>query len=259
MLLAACKITLSKHDNLYRHNKSLSMKYLITGNSSGLGKALSNRYLEMGHRVYGLSRRGCDIHSERIVDRRCDLSALDTIPEHLDALLRDIDRLEVVFLNAGILGDIAKMVDTTMMDIRHIMNINVWSNKVILDWLLQSGIEIEQIVVISSGAAVNGGKGWSGYSLSKATLNMLTQLYSHEFDSTHLIALAPGLVDTAMQDYISDPREVDIDQFPGFQRLRNAKGTEAMPSPDDAAERIIGVLPGLKQFKSGSFVDIREL
>ena len=78
------------------------------------------------------------------------------------------------------------------------MKINVWSNKVICDWLLKSIPEIYQIVFMSSGAAVNGNRGWGSYSLSKATLNMLAKLYAAEAKQTHFSALAPGLVDTAI-------------------------------------------------------------
>ena len=231
----------------------------ITGNSSGLGLGLTKVYLEDGNTVYGLSRRGCPLQHELLHDVSVDLSELETIAEKLDQLLGGVTSLSTIYLNAGVLGQMRTMRDTPVDDLQRIMVSNVWSNKVILDWLIDSGIRVDRIVLISSGASVSGGKGWSGYSMSKAALNMLSRLYAHELPDSHLISLAPGLVDTAMQAYISDPNNIDTTEFPGFSRLREARGTEAMPGPEEAAQKIRKVLPDLSRFPSGSYVDIRDL
>jgi NAD(P)-dependent dehydrogenase (short-subunit alcohol dehydrogenase family) len=235
------------------------MQLFITGNSSGLGHALTRVCLERGDTIYGLSRRGCEDLDGDLFDQRCDLADLDCIDSALADLLGGVGELDAVILNAGILGQIKDLTDTPQTEIDHIMRINAWSNKVILDWLIRAKIRINQIVLISSGAAINGGAGWGGYSLSKATLNMLTQLYAYELPKSHLISLAPGLVDTAMQQTISDPGLVDIDKYPGFQRLRDVRKGGEMPSAMDVARRIIRLLPELTEFPSGSFVDIRNL
>jgi NAD(P)-dependent dehydrogenase (short-subunit alcohol dehydrogenase family) len=118
---------------------------------------------------------------------------------------------------------------------------------------------VTRIVLVSSGAAIRGHRGWGAYALSKATLNMLAQLYAHEFPDSQLLAVAPGLVDTAMQAVLGDPAQTDAVRFPSLQRLRDARGTEAMPGPVDAAARIMDLLPGLADRPSGSFVDVRDL
>jgi len=231
-------------------------KLFISGNSSGLGRGLSEELLQQGWQVYGCSRHGCDLEGT-IEDIRCDLSNLDLIPERLTTLLQGVERLELVILNAGMLGRIEMMHNTSLDEIRAIMDLNVWSNKVILDWLHASGIRIGQIVMISSGAAVLGNKGWGGYALSKSALNMLARLYAHEFPETHISALAPGLIDSKMMDYLCE--EADHNAFPGLQRIREARGTAVMPTPREAAERVIRVLPELNSFPSGSFIDIRQI
>ncbi len=71
-----------------------------------------------------------------------------------------------------------------------------------MDWLLEWGRPVRQVIMVSSGATVLGNKGWGAYALSKAGLNMLARLYDHEFPDTHISALAPGLIDTAMMDYL---------------------------------------------------------
>jgi len=227
----------------------------ITGTSSGLGLGLADRLQRQGWDLYGCSRRGCALAGVR--DRRCDLTDYEALPAVLDELLRPAPALDLVVLNAGVLGRIADMTETPLGDLKQVMEINLWANKAVLDWLCAWGRPIGQIVLISSGAAVLGNRGWGGYALSKAALNMLTKLYAHELPDTHLAAVAPGIIDTPMMDYLCD--EADAETFPALQRLRQARGTDEMPSPAEAAQRLISVLPRLREWPSGSSVDLRQI
>jgi len=227
----------------------------ITGTSSGLGRGLAGYLNQQGWSVYGCSRRGCDLPG--VHDRTCDLTDQTNLPAVLEELLGDAAGLDLVVLNAGILGEIKDMTATSLEELKRIMEINVWANKSVMDWLHHWGRPVGQVVMISSGAAVLGNKGWGGYALSKAGLNMLAKLYAHEFPSTHISALAPGIIDTAMMDHLCV--EADAEAFPALQRLRQARGTEAMPGPEQAAQRLVSVLPRLRDWPSGSFVDIREI
>lgn len=229
----------------------------ITGNSSGLGYGLSKYYVEKNTTVYGISRRGCHSLKGKVYNKNCDLANFADIPAALSELLGKLSKLDLVILNAGILGQIKDLHKTSLNDIQEVMNINVWANKIILDWLLEHGMEVTQIVLISSGASVNGNRGWNAYSLSKATLNMLTKLYAHEFPNTHLGALAPGLIHTAIQDFLC--KEVDTQQFPSIQNLKNAFGTESMPGEIEAGHIIANAIERLPSFDSGSFIDARNL
>lgn len=241
------------------------MNVLITGNSSGLGLGLTEAFLEQGAIVRGLSRRGCPLKTDMnatyddvLRDQVVDLGDLNKIPQALESVLSDAHRLDVLILNAGVLGKIQPIHQTDVHDLEHLYRINVWANKVILDWLIESAMPVDQVIAISSGAAINMNYGWGGYSLSKASINHLVHLYAQEMPETHLMAYAPGLVDTPMQDYLCG--EVDSGDFPSVQKLKDARGTEHMPTPKMAAERLIEVLPMLKtNHPSGGFVDIRHL
>ncbi|WP_031432362.1 SDR family NAD(P)-dependent oxidoreductase [Methylomarinum vadi] len=228
----------------------------LTGNSCGLGKGLTEVLLEQGYQVYGCSRRGCDLQGV-IGDIRCDLSDFAGIAPALNTLLADVQSLDLVVLNAGILGRLQDIGETSLDELKRIMDINVWSNKIIFDWLLHSNIRIEQILLISSGAAVLGNKGWGGYALSKATLNMLGKLYAHEFPRSHIMSIAPGLIETEMMESLCN--DADSKRFPALRRIQQARGTEKMLSPRQAAEQILSVLPALKEYPSGSFIDLREI
>lgn len=237
------------------------MNVLITGNSGGLGLGFTEALLERNAIIWGMSRRGCplaDDSQDGLRDRQQDLGNLNELEEGLERLLSDCQRLDLVILNAGMLGRIQEISTTVVHDLEHIMRVNVWANKIILDWLIEQMLPVGRVVAISSGAAVNMNYGWGGYSLSKAALNNLITLYAEEMPNTHLLSLAPGLVDTGMQDYLCG--EVDSEEFPSVQKLRDARGTDNMPDPRQAAENILDRLDELaEKHDSGTFLDVRNL
>lgn len=230
----------------------------ITGVSSGLGYGLAKVYLERGASVYGCSRRSpADLIERGLKFIEADLADSASAETAIETLLGEVGELDRVILNAAKLGTIRDMRDTPLSDIAETMNINVYANKWILDRLFATGRTITQVVAISSGASISGSRGWNGYSLSKAALNMLIKLYSGEQLATHFTSLAPGLVDTAMQDYLTNlPAD---ERYAPLQILKDAKGTDKMPDGETCAERLVELFPRLLELESGSYADIRKL
>jgi hypothetical protein len=73
----------------------------------------------------------------------------------------------------------------------------------------------------------------------------------------HFTALAPGLIDTAMQDYICNIE--DDGKFDTVQRLKGARNTPDMPSAGEAGLKIANIIDTLLEEPSGTFVDIRKM
>src|SRR3954470_24047545 len=135
----------------------------ITGVSSGLGLALAKSYLFEGFHVFGISRR-----RPRELDglpgftfASVDLANMDTISPAVDQLLTGVNLLDTVILNAGILGAIGDLSLTPLEDLKQVMDVNVWANKILIDALFAKVRKIEQVVAVSSGAAVSGARGWN--------------------------------------------------------------------------------------------------
>ena len=233
---------------------------LITGVSSGIGHALADLYLNRGDLVCGISRRTpadlCQREGFRF--ESLDLREFEGFGSVLDRLLDGLDRLDLVILNAGILGHFGDLCDTSIADLKNTLDINLWANKVLLDELLGAGLPVGQVVAISSGASVNGHRGWSGYSVSKAALNMLIKLYSAEQSDTHFTSLAPGVIDTEIQDELHD-RPLD-ERYPSLEALRSKRGTPEMPTAEVAAPAIAACIDQLPELvSSGDYADIRQL
>lgn len=237
------------------------MNILITGCSSGLGYGLAAHYLNRGHKVFGISRSSneeLNRHSH-FSHLSLDLSEFEEICTKIPVFLKNITVMDRVILNAGILNAIKDLKDTGIEEIKKAMDVNVWANKALIDVLFNLFDSIHQIVAISSGAAVSGTRGWNAYSLSKATLNMLIDLYSREHPHTHFCALAPGLIETGMQDYLNSLPKSYEEKFPMVKILKDARGTDKMPKPREAAVIIADAIQEVRSYESGSFLDVREL
>lgn len=229
-------------------------KVLITGVSSGLGNALAKAYVDRGAMVYGIGRyEPRALEGELFHFLACDLSILDDIENRVSPWLQEIGNFDIVLLNAGMLGEIKEIHQSSLKEINQVMDLNVWANKVLLDLFITLPVAIKQIIGISSGAAVNASKGWGGYSLSKSALNMLLKLYAHEMPNSHLSALAPGVVETPMVGHIIN--DVDEERYPSARRLKNGP----IQSPQEAAHRLIETFPKLLSYESGSFLDVRQM
>lgn len=229
----------------------MSKNILITGCSSGLGFALTQYYLDNGFKVFGISRTKPKIKNENFIFQEFDLSKIDSIKEKLTDFIYNIDEIETVFLNAGILGDIKEMKHQTIEEIKKALDVNVFANKELLDIL--SSCKVKNIIAISSGAAKNGSKGWGAYSISKATLNMLINLYSKEMLDTKLLAVAPGVIETPMTDVIRF--DVDDSIFTSAKVLKSGE----IQQPLDAASRLNDLIEKIDEFESGSFIDVRNI
>jgi len=218
-------------------------RVFITGISRGIGFGLAKYYLEEGAEVYAIGRS--NPFGDAIKFYKVDMGAFEKLPRALDAL-EIYEDLDLAILNAGILGEIKFMKEWSVKELQNIFDINVWANKVLIDELSPF---TKKIVVMSSGAAVNGNPGWGGYSLSKCAVNMMVNIYSKELVDTKIYALAPGVIDT---DMVAKVISGDHKKFPSLDRVEASR-----VSLEEGIERIVKVLERLDEFESGSFIDVR--
>ena len=226
------------------------MNILITGTSSGLGYELAKQFRAKGDTVYSISRSKSDLD---IKQSQCDLGDLPSIIPTLEKLI-DISSFDIVILNAGQLGELKKCNELSIKQFNNIFNVNVLANKVIIDWLLNNNITVKNIMGISTGAATKPDFGWSLYCTTKSAFKQLISSYALENPKIHFISLAPGVIKTKMQEYITS---IDEDKIPSVKKFKDM--FDDMDSPDIVAERIIHYIPHLKNIPSGDHYDLRNM
>jgi len=235
------------------------MQTLITGTSSGIGHGLAGEFLSIGHRVWGISRKsvqGLQEH-ERYRHLQLDLTDFQAVAHRLPGFLENVKHLDLVVLNAGVLGEIRRMEEVDVEEMKRVMEINVWANKVLLDLVFVHVPRVRQVVGMSTKASLRSSPGWGPYAVSKAGLNMLMDVYAKEYPDTHFNAFAPGLIESQILQAVWDVR--DTEKYPAAGRLQEARGTEDVLGPREAAPILVRGMEKALHYENGSFVDVREM
>ena len=189
------------------------LRVVVTGGTSGLGRALVAELQRRGARVAFVARHRVDV--ERTV-RDCpgthgivgDVSRKeDTHPIALQ-IVGALDGLDVLVNNASSLGPVPllPLADTACEDLEVALATNVVGpfrlTKALLGALTASARDGGQPVVvnISSDAAVNAYPMWGAYGASKAALLHLSRIWDAELsdEGVRIISVDPGDMDTPL-------------------------------------------------------------
>lgn len=210
---------------------------LVTGATSGIGEATARRLLEVGWRVFGMSRRPSVIEHDRYAHVVLDLAGLDEMPGRVETDLAPvvsapgIRRLCLVNCAAdpGILGTVDSI---DAMAVHRVYAVNVVAPMWLMGWLARSGGDRvpTRIVNVSSGAAVAPYPGLGTYGGTKAALRMVAMVFASELDLADdsratnrditVLSYSPGAVDTPMQAAAREsPRSTlpIVDLFAGWK------------------------------------------
>jgi benzil reductase ((S)-benzoin forming) len=241
------------------HWKSGRMKYFyITGTSRGIGKALAEVLLgKKDHCVYGISR-GKTINHRNYNHVFLDLNQLNKVRKFTFTDHPDAEKI-VLVNNAGILGHVAPVGDLDTEAMIRTFNINLISPAILVNKFMahyKSHGAQKMIVNTSSGAARHPVASWSSYCMTKAGLEMLLHTILDEqkdkVNPVRAYSIAPGIVDTEMQDEI---RAVDPDNFRDLDRFINLKEEGLLASPEEVGRKFADIIENPDNYH-GSIVDL---
>lgn len=220
--------------------------YLITGASQGLGKALAEAILQRPDtQVLGISRHAT-IEHPRYQHQPLDLSDIEAVGHNLGKIFAprpDAQSLTLVN-NAGTLGEIGYVGELPNEHFQFVFDLNVVAPAMLMNTFLSTyghlGSIPRTVLNISSGAAQRPVDGWAAYGASKAALNALSETAQKEQDlrgtGIRIWALAPGVVDTAMQAHI---RTAEAEQFSERAKFAGLHAEGQLQSPEAVAARIL--------------------
>lgn len=216
----------------------------VSGASRGIGAGIARRFAERGLRLVLCSRSapvlpdGADVLA-RSIDVR-DEAGLDTLVAEAEARFGHID---LWINNAGVLDPIAKLRDVELEAFREHIDVNVTGVFLGTRCYVRHLRRVARpgvLINVSSGAATKAYQGWSAYCAGKAAVERLTEVVALEERETGLRAhaVAPGVVDTAMQARI---RETPEERFPDAPRFHERKRTDAFNSPTYVADELLAL------------------
>lgn len=215
---------------------------IITGTSRGIGFALAQRYLDMGETVIGIGRT-TSIQHPKYQHLFCDLAQLDAVK---NVQFPEMQSPVIFIHNAGTLGEINRFSDQNTSNLLEVLTVNFIAGTVLTHQLL-AAIPIThefKVAFISSGAGKRPIPSWSAYCASKAAVDLWLEtidLEEREKGRQHFqcYAIAPGVVDTAMQTTI---RATDGHRFSRLANFQQLKDNNALSDPTDIAQKIQTIL-----------------
>ena len=178
---------------------------VISGGSSGIGKATASLFAERGWRVFELSRSGApdraDSHSDKgsITHIKCDVTSEESCRAAVEEVLQQTETVDVVISNAGF-GISGPVEFTAIADAQRQMDVNfmgaVRLTQAVLPQLRKQGFG--RIIYTSSVAAVLAVPYQSFYSASKAAINAMALALQNEVREfgIRVSVMMPGDVST---------------------------------------------------------------
>jgi benzil reductase ((S)-benzoin forming) len=236
----------------------------ISGASAGIGAALAAAVPFPDARVIDLSRRGGTV--EHFKADLSDPADWVRVEQHFAAELDGFTGGRVVFVhNAGTLVPIGPAAAVDADAYTRSVLLNSAAPQVLGRAFLRATAELaceKHLVMLSSGAARSPYPGWSAYNAGKAAVEQWVRTVGAEESAgqsagqngCRVIAVAPGVVDTAMQAEI---RAVDEQAFPAVERFRELKRSGGLISAEEAARGIWSLLD--RDLGSGTVLDLRDL
>jgi short-subunit dehydrogenase len=197
---------------------------IVVGASSGIGEAMARRLAHEGYRVALVARRAdrlssiCDDINSHYETKRAfpyphDATNFGDVPVIFQAILRDLERIEIVVYSSGVMPVMAINEYNFEKD-RAMIEVNVLGAIV---WLNHAAILFDRmggghIVGISSISGVRGRVVNPVYSMTKAALTTYLESLRNRLTrkGVHVLTVKPGFVDTDMLKASGRPSSLAI-------------------------------------------------
>jgi NAD(P)-dependent dehydrogenase (short-subunit alcohol dehydrogenase family) len=229
---------------------------LVTGGSSGIGRATAIKFGERGARVVVAARR--EKEGNETVDMikkaggeaafvQTDVRIASQVENMVQQTVKKYGRLDIAFNNAGAGGIIARLTRTTEEVFDEVVDTNfkgVWlSMKYEIPVMLEQGGGV--IINNSSIAGVSTAERLSVYSGSKHAVVAITNAAAHEYggDNIRVVAICPGWIKTRMTEELR--ARPDADAFRSMIPLKR------WGEPEEVAEMAIWLASDAASFVSG--------
>ena len=216
---------------------------VITGGSSGIGKATAELFAEQGWRVYEWSRSGQS--SDKITHIACDVTKPEETKSAAKKVIEEAGQIDVFISNAGF-GISGAVEFTSSEDAHRQMEVNFFGAlngvQAVLPYMREK--KAGRIIFTSSVAAILSIPYQSFYSASKAAINALALALQNEVRAfgIHVSVLMPGDVSTGFTAARKKSEE-GIDAYGNIRKAVSAmeKDEQGGMSPRQMAKELYSI------------------
>ena len=231
---------------------------VVTGVSRGIGAGVARIFRRQGVKVAGCARN--EPSDDLDLFRRVDVTDLDAVQAFCDEVAGSLGPIDLWVNNAGLLAPIGMTRDADPAAWRMLMDVNVvgvyHGARAYLNHLRAAGHR-GCLINLGSGASTRAYAGWGAYCASKAAVDHLSRvLAQEEGDVARVYCLAPGVIETAMQELV---REQDDSRFPMVARFRQMHADGELLDPESPAEVMLALAFGPPLAEGEVCVDARTL
>jgi benzil reductase ((S)-benzoin forming) len=243
--------------------------YVVTGASKGIGRAICLELAKAGAIVALLARQSDELNqatqevqsiSPQSFAVACDLANPAMVTGAATEILSMAPQLDGLVHNAGDIHPIQPLLEADLSQWSRSMMVNLVGVQHLTQALHPSlvGAHRVRVTTISSGAALRPLASWSAYCTAKAGLDMWTRCLADEGASENIsaVSVAPGIVDTAMQQAI---RSAPPEDFPLLDNFVGYHENGQLSQPEDVAVALFGLITAHTLEQSGQRFDVRDL
>ncbi|MBA7508669.1 3-oxoacyl-[acyl-carrier-protein] reductase FabG [subsurface metagenome] len=233
---------------------------IITGGARGIGKKISQTFLEEGASVYIFDvnqEEGVKTVSEfqlaydnKVNFFKVDITDEKGVEQSIKKIIEAEGRIDILVNNAGITRD-NLVLRMSLKDWKKVIDINLTGAFICSKHTVKYMVKKRsgKIINISSIVGVHGNAGQSNYSSSKAGIIGLTKTLARELAGRNILvnAIAPGYIETEMTEKLSDKiKEKLMEQIPSGR----------LGSVDDVAKTALFLASDDSNYITGTVINL---
>lgn len=233
---------------------------LITGASSGIGKALALCFAQAGYNIiinYSQSKdaallveKECQSFGVQSLVIGCDIKKSDEVNEMVNQSLERFGSIEVLINNSGITKD-GLLMRMKEEDFDAVIDTNLKGTFNVTQAVSKAMMKVRsgKIINMSSVIGLMGNAGQSNYAASKAGIIGFTKSLAKELASRNITvnAIAPGFIETKMTEVLSEELKQNILKEIPLARF----GT-----PEDVAETALFLASDKAHYITGQVIQV---